>query len=107
VKGDNVGIFKKKQLSQLEYPWDKRPPQIDADKEYDVYCRFGPDTTVVYRGVKFKGQRSLPGEGHLGYSQPYHLIEKKDGSQLYLSPIQIVVFCEHGVDPGLEIRKME
>jgi hypothetical protein len=107
VEGDNVGIFGKKQPPKVEYPWDKRAPQIDADREYDVYCRYSLDTTIVYRSVKFKGQRSLPGEDHLAISRSYHLIEKKDGTQYYIAPNQIILFCEHGVNPGLEMRTIE
>jgi hypothetical protein len=107
LKGAHVGIFVKKQPTKVQYPWDKRPPEIDAEKEYDLYCRYNQDTCIVYKSIRFKGLRSLPGGDLFGSIGNYHLIEKKDGTQLYIGPMQIILFCEHGVDPGLEIRTMD
>ena len=101
-----MGIFgKKPAVSEYLKTMHERPPQIDVDKEYDVYCRSYRDEFVVHRKVKFKGKRSLPGQGGFAIADSYHVIERKDGSQLYLTTFQILLFCEHGVDPGFEILK--
>jgi hypothetical protein len=94
-----MGIFGKKSVSVQAPPaWMTRPPQIDVEKKYDLYCHNYPGTGIVYRKIKFKGQRSLPGEGgHLGNC--YCVVEQEDGSELFLNTFQIFLFCEHGVKP--------
>ncbi|MCB1124865.1 MAG: Clp protease N-terminal domain-containing protein [Verrucomicrobiae bacterium] len=75
---------------------------IDTSKRYDVYCREGGRELVVYRNVLFKGRRWLLSPPKRDPYAEFLELELSNGQTVYLSPLAIGRFCEHGGETDAE-----
>lgn len=70
---------------------------VDTTVRYDVYCREGNGTLVVYRNALFKNARSLFTRGNWDVVSDFLELEQGNGQTIFISRHSLARFCPHGV----------
>jgi hypothetical protein len=78
-------------------------PQIDTSKRYDVYCAEGWQRLVVYRNVRFKSIQRLLSAQKFDVLADFVELEQVDGKSFFITKQGLTRFCEHGVEPTVEV----
>jgi len=102
-----MNLFKKIEVPKPEDFMPKRAEEIDSSKRYDVYTQHGNDSVLIYRNVKFLGNRAIPGEYPYSAGSNLLLLEQADGTQIHISSYSYFCICEHGKKPIFEIKSKE
>ena len=66
---------------------------VDTSKRYDVFCD-ERNQQVVYRGVLFRGRRSLLKRGEHDFFSDYLELEQADGQTVFIARSSVIKFCE-------------
>lgn len=78
-------------------------PQVDTSKRYDVYCAEMGLRIVVYRNVRFKGTQRLLSAQRFDVMADFIELEQASGQAVFISKHSLIKFCEHSVEPILEV----
>ena len=77
--------------------------QIDITKRYDVYCAEMGQRIVVYRNVQFKSIQRLISTQKFGVMSDFYELVLAGGQSVFVTTHAIIKFCEHGVEPAVEV----
>ena len=78
-------------------------PQVDTSKRYDVYCAEMGQRIVVYRNVQFKSIQRLISTQKFGVMSDFYELVQADGQSIFIMMHSVVKFCEHGIEPIIEV----
>jgi len=78
-------------------------PQVDTSKRYDVYCAEMGQRIVVYRNVQFKSIQRLISTQKFGVMSDFYELVQANGQSVFVTMHAVIKFCEHGVEPVLEL----